>query len=146
VGRDLLLSFEALVAAVVAIVGLFLLGTYLRRRTIGRGKSLVLCAVREETGSRWRFGLARYGSSGLDWFRLGGFSVRPAHRWSRGGLDLSMPHALEGRERLAILPDAVAVPCRHDGRTFELALAPTSYTALRSWLESSPPGLNVNVA
>ena len=30
--------------------------------------------------------------------------------------------------------------------TFELALAPAAYTAMRSWLESSPPGFNVNVA
>lgn len=30
--------------------------------------------------------------------------------------------------------------------TFELAMAPAAYTAMRSWLESSPPGFNVNVA
>ncbi|HET7304884.1 MAG TPA: DUF2550 domain-containing protein [Segeticoccus sp.] len=145
-GHDLLLSIEGLVAAVIGLLLLFLLGTYLRRRTIARGQPLVLCAIREHEGSRWKFGLARYGISGLDWFRLGGVSVRPAHHWSRGRLDLEVPRRLEGAERLSILPEAVAVPCRHGDTTFELALAPGAYTALRSWLESSPPGLGVNVA
>jgi hypothetical protein len=40
----------------------------------------------------------------------------------------------------------VTVEC-HDGTdVFSLALAPAAYTAMRSWLESSPPGFNVNVA
>ncbi|HET8601029.1 MAG TPA: DUF2550 domain-containing protein [Segeticoccus sp.] len=145
-GRDLLLSVEGLVAAVIALLLLFLLGTYLRRRAIARGRPLVLCAIRDPQETRWKFGLARYGSSGLDWFRLGGVSVRPAYHWSRGRLDLEVPRRLEGADRLSILPEAIAVPCRHGDSNFELALAPASYTALRSWLESSPPGLGVNVA
>ena len=29
---------------------------------------------------------------------------------------------------------------------YQLAMSPAAYTALRAWLESSPPGFNVNVA
>ena len=42
------------------------------------------------------------------------------------------------------IPGAVMVDTgRHHT---ELALSPPSYTAVRAWHESSPPGFNVNVA
>ena len=44
------------------------------------------------------------------------------------------------------MPDAVPVPCTDNGVTFELALTPGAYTALRSWSEASPPGSTANVA
>jgi hypothetical protein len=42
--------------------------------------------------------------------------------------------------------DAVSVTGRSRTTNYELALSPAAYTALRAWLESSPPGFNVNVA
>lgn len=144
--RDVLLSAEVLVGAVVLLLILFLAGTFLRRRAIGRGKPLVLCAVRLPGESRWRVGMARYGSARLDWFRLGGVTVRARAQWNRSQLELGSPHALQGKDRIGLVPDAVGVPCHYHGSSFELALAPGAYTALRAWVESSPPGLNVNVA
>lgn len=141
---DLLLSTEWLVAACAVLVALVVSATFVRRRTIARGEPLVVCAIREAGSPRWRFGLARYGPSRLDWFTLGGLSTRPARRWERAGLDIDVPRRLTGG--LAVLPEAVAVACSHGGVMFELALGPGSYTALRSWLEASPPGYNANVA
>ena len=143
---DVLLSPAVLVGALVVLLLLFLVLTFLRRRAIGRGKPLVLCAVRLPGESRWKVGMARYGTTRLDWFRLGGFTVRARAQWTRAELQLDTPHGLQGRERIGLIPDAVGVACRYRGRSFEVALAPGAYTALRAWVESSPPGLNVNVA
>ena len=51
-----------------------------------------------------------------------------------------------GNSMPPVLPEAVTVDCRYGTDSFSLALAPSAYTAMRSWLESSPPGFNVNVA
>ena len=122
--RDVLLSAEVLVAAVALLLILFLVLTFARRRAIGRGKPLVLCAIRLPGETRWRVGMARYGSSRLDWFRLGGFTVRARARWHRTELQLDSPYALQGRDRIGLVPDAVGVPCHYRGSTCELALAP----------------------
>lgn len=145
-GREVLLSVEALIAAVVIVIVLFLVATFVRRRSIGRGKPLVLCAIRPIGENHWRVGMARYGSARLDWFRLGGFTVRARYHWDRAHLELQAPATLRGRDRIGLLPEAVGVQCRYGDNCFELALAPGAYTALRAWVESSPPGLNVNVA
>ena len=44
------------------------------------------------------------------------------------------------------LAEPVAVQGRAGGASCELAFVPAAYTAVRAWLESSPPGYNVNVA
>ena len=44
------------------------------------------------------------------------------------------------------LADPVAVLARGGDETCEFAFVPAAYTAVRAWLESSPPGYNSNVA
>ena len=44
------------------------------------------------------------------------------------------------------LADPVAVQGRAGTQSCEFAFVPAAYTAVRAWLESSPPGFNVNVA
>ena len=144
--HGLLLPTEWLVAALAATVAVLVGLTFVRRRTIARGEPLVVCAVREDGASRWNVGLARYGASGLDWFTLGGMSLRPSRHWQRTRLEIGPPRLLAPEDQLAVLPDAVAVACRCNDVAFDLALSPGPYTALRSWLEASPPGFNVNVA
>ena len=141
-----LLPGEVLVAALLAVVLVVTATVFARRRTIARGEPLVVCAVRDAGSGRWRVGLARYGASGLDWFTLGGLSLRPSRHWQRTRLEIGAPRRLEPGDHLDVLPDAVAVACHYDNQTFDLALSPGPYTALRSWLEASPPGFNVNVA
>jgi hypothetical protein len=88
--------------------------------------------------------LLRFAGTRLQWFTLIGPSMRPRREWERVRLQLDAPG--NPHEVLAGLPDAVEVTCHYGSDTFELALAPTAYTAIRSWLESAPPGFNVNVA
>ncbi len=139
-----LITAEAVTATLVvlAVVGLGLI--WARRRAISGGVPLMLCAVRTVSRPHWRLGLLRFAADRLEWFPVISPSLRPACRWGRWGVDLAAPTPT--RDIIPGLPDAVAVRGRCEGDTFEIALAPSSYTAVRSWLESSPPGFNINVA
>ncbi len=141
-----LLWIEVALGLVIVVFGLFLVFTWIRRRSLAHGQPLVLCGMRTPGETRWRGGLLRYETGRLDWFSLGGFSMRPRHRWQRGLLEIDTPQQLEGRDRPVAMPGAVGVPCRHGSERFELTMTREHYTALRSWLESCPPGHNVNVA
>lgn len=143
---ELLLTGEVLVVGCLFIVIVVLGPVFARRRLIARGKPLTVCALREPGDDKWRFGLVRYGATGLEWFKLAGISLRPARRWERTLLEFGTSQHLPVGERPEILiGGALRVDCNYRGRRFELALARASYTALRSWLEASPPGRNVNV-
>jgi len=143
----MLLTGELLVGGVLFIVVLALGAVFTRRRLIARGNPLTVCALREPGDRRWRFGLARYGPTGLEWFTLAGLSLRPARHWERTLLDIGAGQPLAPGERPEILiPAAMKADCRYGQTRFEIALARAPYTALRSWLEAAPPGHNVNVA
>lgn len=141
-----LVSTEIVVGTLLAIVFVVLAVTYLRRRYISRGLPLTLCGLRGAGAPRWRVGLLRFGDNALEWYALGGVSLRPRHRWQRQALLLEVPVPLSPDEQLSLLPDASRVPCLAGGTPFDLALQRTAYTALRSWQEAAPPGYNVNVA
>ena len=134
-----------IVAGALILLALFAL-TYIfvRRRLLASGAPLMLCALQPHGRSQYRLGLLRFAGGSLEWFTLIGPSPRPARTWERPRLELGppgLPHAA-----IAGLPEAVTVDCHYGSDTFSLALAPSAYTAMRSWLESSPPGFNVNVA
>jgi hypothetical protein len=89
----------------------------------------------------------RYGTSGLEWFTLTGLSLRPARVWERTRLEFNTVSPLDPGEKPEVLiPGAMRVDCTYRDEHFELALAKAQYTAVRYWLEASPPGHNVNVA
>jgi hypothetical protein len=141
-----LVSLE-IVVGVLAVVGLaFLAGTYARRRTISRGRLLILCGWRQRPGDSWRLGHLRLESTRLEWFRLFGVSTRPQHCWERAVLDLDPPQDIRRDDVVDLMPDAAPVRCTYGTQTFELALTPHAYTALRSWAEAAPPGSTANVA
>ena len=143
----MLLTGELLVGGVLFVIGAVLGAVFTRRRLIARGHPLTLCALREPGDRRWRFGLARYGPTALEWFTLAGLSLRPARQWERTLLDIGAGHPLAPGERPEILiTAAMKADCHYRQARFEIALARAPYTALRSWLEAAPPGHNVNVA
>lgn len=141
-----LVSAEMALGVLVVLAVGFLSATYARRRAISRGRLLILCGWRSGAGEGWRLGHLRLGATRLEWFRLLGISTRPVHRWDRVLLDLDPPQRPRSTDVVDLLPDASPVRCTYAGRTFELALTPTSYTALRSWAEAAPPGSTANVA
>jgi hypothetical protein len=141
---SLLISAEIVAGVLVVLALSALLYIFVRRRLLSSGAPLMLCALQPHGRSQYRLGLLRFAGGTLEWFTLVGPSPRPAHTWERPRLELGPPRKPRGP--IAGLPDPVTVACRHGADEFEMALAPAAYTAMRSWLESSPPGFNVNVA
>ena len=137
-------SAEILAGALILLALLALTYIFVRRRLLASGAPLMLCALQPHGRSQYRLGLLRFSGTTLEWFTLIGPSPRSARTWDRTRLELGPP----GLPKTAIagLPEAVTVDCHYGTDTFSLALAPSAYTAMRSWLESSPPGFNVNVA
>ena len=141
---SLVVSGEILAGVLIVLVLAALLYIFVRRRLLSSGAPLMLCALRPHGGTQYRLGLLRFSGNALEWFTLVGPSPRPARTWERPLLQLGPPRP--PASPIAGLPEAVTVECRYRADTFEVALAPAAYTAMRSWLESSPPGFNVNVA
>lgn len=145
---SVLVSTEIVIGTLLVVALVVLAATYLRRRYIAKGQPLTLCGFR--TGSngngRWHLGLMRLADNALEWYTLGGVSLRPKRRWLRQSLLLDAPRLLPPEDALALLPDAFGVSCTDRVDSFELALQGPDYTAVRSWQEAAPPGYNVNVA
>jgi len=131
--HDLLLIGELLMGSVVLVLLTIVGVVFARRRLIAHGKPLTVCALREPADRQWQVGLARYGSSELE--------------WERSVLDIGSGQQLQPSERPEILiASAWKVDCRYRDESFEIALAQAPYSALRTWVETSPPGQNVYVA
>ncbi len=142
-----------LLVAVTLLAALLLMGVGLLAFSrvagsgAGRGR-LIPCCYRRAADQDWCRGSLRYDQGRLDHFGPSGFSMRPDHQWLRSRLDLGIARTISSQDCPA-LPRGVAataVTCRYGDDSFELALGRQHYTALRSWLESVPPGWNANVA
>ena len=138
------ISAEIVAGALILLAVLALTYIFVRRRLLASGAPLMLCALQPHGRSQYRLGLLRFSGSSLEWYTLIGPSPRSARTWDRTRLELGPPTLPE--TTIAGLPEAVTVDCHYGSDEFSLALAPSAYTAMRSWLESSPPGFNVNVA
>lgn len=137
---------EVLLLAGCLLLALWLVVLWLRRRALVAHGPVCPCAVRLPESSRWRLGLLRLGAHQLDWFSVAGLTTSPTMSWAREGLDISTP----GQESVSIpgLDTAVAVSLTRGEshrQLVDLAVEPKIYPAVRSWLESAPPGHNVNV-
>ena len=91
-------------------------------------------------GSAWP-GSGPSGSSGS---ASSGRRCDPEVSWLRGELDLGIATPLA--DPIPGLAEPVAVQGSAGDESCEFAFVPAAYTAVRAWLESSPPGYNVNVA
>lgn len=130
-------------ACVLLLIVLGLVMLVVRRRLIARGEPLAMVAL--ERGDGWKLGMTKLTTDSVLWFAVIGFSLRPRCVWRRGELDLGTPGPVTRAKPLAII-DPVQVDCLTGSEQFRIAIAPGDYTALRSWSESAPPGLNANVA
>ncbi|MEV7867601.1 DUF2550 domain-containing protein [Streptomyces sp. NPDC088124] len=136
---------------VLVAVGLFVFG--LRRRLIQRSGGTFDCSLRwnvpEEpdlSGKGWVYGVARYNSDRINWFRVFSYAPRPRRTLERSAIEVLARRAPEGEEELALLSDAVILGCTHDGVKLELAMSDDALTGFLAWLEAAPPGQRVNVA
>lgn len=131
------------VACIVLVMVLGLASLVVRRRLIARGEPLAMVAL--QRGDGWKLGMTRLTTDSVQWFAVIGFRLRPRCTWRRGELDLSAPTTAMRTKPIAMV-DPVQVACTVGDEHFLIAIAPGDYTALRSWSESAPPGLNANVA
>lgn len=136
---DLLVSVELAVGILLGLGLAFVALVFLRRRLIARGRVLTMCGLRKAS-TGWRMGLVRYGVGQLEWYALGGLTIKPKYRWEQRVLELGSPVTVGLGDGLDVLTDPIAVTCRHQGDSFQLAVSEAAYTALRSWLEAAPPG------
>ena len=126
------------------LVAVWLVLLWLRRRSIAAHGPMCPSAVRMPGSPRWRLGLLRLGSHDLEWFSVAGVSTSPTMRWAREGLDISVP----ATERVSVpgLDQGVRLTLTGEvGHVIDLAVEAKLYPAVRSWLESAPPGHNGNV-
>ncbi|GGB15506.1 hypothetical protein GCM10011492_01500 [Flexivirga endophytica] len=130
-------------ACLLLLVVLGLASLIVRRHLIARGEPLAMVAV--ERGEGWKLRMTRFSTDSVQGFSVIGVGLRPRFVWRRGDLDLGAPSVLARNKPIAIT-DPVQVECTVGDETFLIAIAPGDYTALRSWSESAPPGLNANVA
>lgn len=135
-----LMSLEILIALLVGMVAIGAFMMAARRRLISWGSLLLAVGYRSSPGKRWRMGLLRFGAESITWHSLLGISWRPTHTWNRDELILSSLKSREASDVLPSLPNASIVSCEYHDSTFDLAMEPAAYTALRSWTEAMPPG------
>lgn len=141
----LIISLEVLLGVVILGMLAVIVATYLRRRKISGGKTLSVCGIRDSEATRWRVGLLRMGTTELSWYSMGGLTTKPTHVFPRGTLHIDPPLALPPGQTISVLANAQRVPSRYLGVTFDLALQPEDYRALRAWLESAPPSFNTDL-
>lgn len=138
------LTEGALGLLLVVAVALVLL-VYTRRRLIARGDVLVLCAVRAR-GTSWRPMLARLDRTALALYTPGGVSLRPVRELDRGLNAIVSVIALPRDEWPALMSDPVVLRCTTSDEDLDLAVGRSHYPAVRSWFESSPPGVRHTAA
>ncbi|MDQ0993076.1 DUF2550 domain-containing protein [Streptomyces sp. V3I7] len=146
----LALTVCGIVVALV-LVGLFLFG--LRRRLIQRSGGTFDCSLRWDvpekpdlSGKGWSYGVARYNSDRIEWYRVFSYALRPRRVLERSAIEVAGRRVPEGEEELALLSDAVILVCVHRGTRLELAMSEDALTGFLAWLEAAPPGQRVNVA
>lgn len=130
-----------LLAAVIGALAA-VLSVWARQRVISAHRPVMLCALRAP-GSAWRLGFMHLAPDALDWYAAIGFTLRPNRSWPRPLLHVGSPQEIPetGGE-----PDQVLVTVGIGDDSVDLALARDVYFAMRSWVESPPPGQHVNVA
>ena len=137
---------EAALVCALALVVLAVLLVYLRRQVIARGRAPFMCGLKLQGQDRFAPGMASLDGTSLEWFRLNGLWVAPTRSWRRNALEVSPAEPVDAPELSSIMVRPLVVRCRFGEQRFELAVPDACYMALRSWVESMPPGHNVNVA
>jgi len=153
-GAEALIGVLVLVAAGLAFV-------VARRHLIARGYELLLCSLRVGADAPWHTGLLRLSHTHLEWFPLFGVTTRARYRWARTALEVGAPGPVPsdapalaaGSSRLVGVsltssasgvvadrwPTPARVPASGEAERIDLVVGAEPYTAIRSWVESSPP-------
>lgn len=126
-----LLIVIVVVSAAIAIALLAYIN--IRARWLDQRLGSFRCWSRPDSQSGWTSGIGFYGVETLQWYRLVGFGRSPVYTLSRRGLEVSAPieRSTDG--------SIVEVRLSSGDKRYEVAVAPQTYNALVSWVESGPP-------
>ena len=135
-----------LVVCVLLLVGTIASLVLRRAWIIRQGVCFDLCVnvETEHSAKGWMLGFAVYGSSELLWYRAFSLAPLPKYRFARGTVLIDNRRYPEGVERVALHDGHVVVETTSPTNVKQFALHPDDLTTLLSWLESSPPGLDVD--
>ncbi|HKJ12477.1 MAG TPA: DUF2550 family protein [Ornithinimicrobium sp.] len=147
------MSSVLLYVVAIGVAVLLLLGTWgwtavSSTGTRRSGARRFPAGLRAEDHDRWTMGMLVYQDDRLLYRRPGPLGRSRALRWDRFDLEVGIGSWIDGQDISQRLRgvEMVTVPCRYGEQTFELAVSPARYTALRSWVEAGPPGWNAGVA
>jgi hypothetical protein len=127
-----------LVVLLAALAMLFVRRAIVSRR--GGTIELYLRVSNLMTGRGWAPGFARFAGEQLRWYRMFSFALRPRRVLTRRGLAVESRRSPGGREQLALPAHWVILRCTSYQAPIEIAMAPSTESGFRSWLEASPPG------
>lgn len=130
-----------IISVVCLLLLLVAIGFIARVRSLSTRVGSFSCAYRR--GARpaiWKLGIAHYCVDRIDWYRTASLSFRPKHSWSRDGIDLIEKTPIVEADGVRVRDFSLRITCACGGQEFELAMSDDSYSGLRSWVESAPPG------
>ncbi len=130
---DLLIPLE--IAAGIAVVALLVfLSLMVRRLMLYRRPGTFDLSIRP-VGAVWSVGVARFGSTQLDFYPFFSLAPGPSRVFERERLRI-----VGRRESVGVMSSTVVVRCRFDGEEIDLAMSESAYFGLSTWTEAAPPG------
>ena len=92
-------------------------------------------------GRGWSAGIGQFVGDELRFHRMFSLAVRPKRVLDRGSLAIEQRRLPEGPERLTMPGHWVVLRFAEPGAAeIEIAMAESTVTGFRSWLEAGPPG------
>ena len=127
----------------VAVLLVMLFAIFFRRRLLMAGGGTIRLQVRLTTlvrGRGWSSGIGQFVGDELRFHRMFSFAVRPKRVLNRRILTVEGRRLPEGPERLAIPGHWIVLDCVNGTTELEIAMAESTVTGFRSWIEAGPPG------
>jgi hypothetical protein len=122
-----------------------------RRRMVGGRRGTFDLSVNRQAvppegpnASGWVLGVGSYRGDTLSWFRTFSFAWWPRYRIHRRELEILERRDPSGTEIFALDDGDVIIEVRHRSGVRQMAMSASALTGLLAWLESSPPGRDVN--
>jgi len=113
-----------------------------RRAYYARAGGTIRCNLRVSTmlpDRGWSPGFGRFVGDEMRWYRLFSFAIRPKRVLSRRGLRVESRRQPSAQEIFTMPPDWVIMRCVGHQAPVEIAMAQSTVTGFRSWIEAGPP-------
>jgi hypothetical protein len=137
-------AVDGLALAVVLAACLMALLVARRRIVGGRRGTFDLSVSRQSDPGGWILGLGSYDGDTLNWYRTFSFAWWPGYRFHRGEFETGRRREPVGTEVYALDDGDVVISVRHRSGVRQMAMSASALTGLLAWMESSPPGHDVN--